>query len=624
MHDNRGTTHLLIVLVLAAIWFAGSARAEGAASQLAASSSAGRAGSAGAAAMAPAVQPGGDAAASSTEGPAWAKLNVLRAQVMPVQYGGRIMPLDTLARELVREVTGKRTWDGQSPTATVLAWAWQPQAWRDEPMVLVRHPQLQEQLGMDPDRRRFSYAELTGNPRLVSMTAEAQHRRQANQPLTAEQRTALQVWERVRILDSAFQGQPLRIVPAGPADQTQTWLPVAEVEAQTGIGPEQQDHIRQQWQAMRSAFLEGRAGPFNKATVDLTGTFAAVGSPTWPAEKDLMALETIYNMARPFRIGWILTCAAMVVGLVATGWPNKWVKRLAWVLLLDGFAVLTLGIVLRWKFAGQPPLATMYESLVFMGWGAVAIGIVAMWVFKHRAAVAVVAGVATAILVVADAAPLQSTAGPLEPVLRNTAWLTIHVLTIMLGYSAFALAMGAGHVQAVALALRPGPREWTGQMGRLLYGLILAGAVFLTAGIIFGAIWASEAWSRYWGWDPKETWSLITLLGYMAVLHGRRAGWFGSFGMAVASIVCFQLVLMTYYGVNFVLGRGLHSYGFSQGGQLWVGLYVLLEVLFVLGVWGLHTQRSAGRGLQAEPDAVSASGDGREAVAEERQAPVGQ
>jgi ABC-type transport system involved in cytochrome c biogenesis permease subunit len=170
-------------------------------------------------------------------------------------------------------------------------------------------------------------------------------------------------------------------------------------------------------------------------------------------------------------------------------------------------------------------------------------------------------------------------------VLRNTEWLTYHVVTVMMAYSAFALAMGVGHVQLASLALRPDRREWTDSLGRLLYGMVLVGCVLITAGIIFGAIWANKSWGRYWGWDPKETWSLITLLGYMAVLHGRRVNWFGAFGMAAASIICFQLVIMTYYGVNFVLGRGLHSYGFSSGGQIWVGLYVLAETIFVLWMW---------------------------------------
>ena len=96
-----------------------------------------------------------------------------------------------------------------------------------------------------------------------------------------------------------------------------------------------------------------------------------------------------------------------------------------------------------------------------------------------------------------------------------------------------------------------------------------------------GGVWANYSWGRFWDWDPKETWALITLLGYLIVLHGRIAGKWGGFGMAVGSVLAFLGVLMAWYGVNFVLGKGLHSYGFGNGGQIYVGAFALLEVLFL-------------------------------------------
>ena len=113
-------------------------------------------------------------------------------------------------------------------------------------------------------------------------------------------------------------------------------------------------------------------------------------------------------------------------------------------------------------------------------------------------------------------------------------------------------------------------------------------------GIVFGAIWANASWGRYWGWDPKETWSLITLFGYLAVLHARYTGWVRDFGVAVASIGCFQLVIMTYYGVNYVLGTGLHSYGFGAGGVGWLLGFLAIEAV-VVGFAVLRHHRPAGR-----------------------------
>lgn len=534
--------------------------------------------------------------------PAWTAVNFMLFRLLPVQHAGRIMPVDTLARQTVWEVTGKRDWQGLDPAGLLLAWTWQNDAWQTEPIILVGHPDLQKHLAISADRKHFSCAELLNNQPLHQLVMEAQQASMAKAALSPLQRSAAQVWQRLSIFQELSQSARLRIVPA-MKEPNGAWSTVADIASQPGLPEAAQQPIRAAWDSMHAAFLAGDRKAFIAAAQGLDKTLTALNAVGWP-NRDTTALEFIYNWMRPFRAGWIATFLALAVGLLALAWPNKWVRRLAWVLLLDGFALLTTGIVLRWKFSGHAPLATMYESLVFMGWGVTIIGIIVMLLNRQRiaAALPIVAGVATAILIVADASSLDSAAEPLQPVLRNTAWLTIHVLTIMMAYSAYALAMGLGHVQAVRLALKPQDREPTAQLGRLLYAIILTGCAFLTAGIIFGAIWASESWGRPWGWDPKETWSLITLLGYMVVLHGRRINWFGPFGDAVASIVCFQLVVMTYYGVNFVLGQGLHSYGFSAGGQIWIGLYVLAELVFV--AWTSILRRQNAR---LQPSEVAAT-----------------
>lgn len=532
-----------------------------------------------------------NAAQAPASQPAWAGLDFGVARTIPVQYGGRTMPLDTLAREVVWQITGKKTWQGYDPVGLLLAWTWEGQDWLNRPVVLVGFPDLQEQLGLAKDQKAFSYAELIANQKLMHMLATAGDAEDE----TATQRGAQQVGSRLEMFKSVLTGQLLRIVPP-VNDPNGAWTTVEG--AGIGISEANRAKVETALDRTRAGFLAGDAGAFEAGTKDLIGGLEGLDARTWP-DLQVILLEVRYNQMRLFQWGWILTCLAMVIGLIELAVPGKFVKYAAQGLLIAGFAALTAGIAIRWRFSGHAPLATMYESLVFMGWGVTAIGIVTIAVIRLRGALPIVAGVATAILIVADSSPLDAMASPLVPVLRNTMWLTYHVLTIMLAYSALALAMGVGHVQAVTLALRPDETERASRLGRLLYGMMLVGCVFLTAGIIFGAIWANKSWGRYWGWDPKETWSLITLLGYMAVLHGRRVNWFGTFGMAVASIVCFQLVIMTYYGVNFVLGRGLHSYGFSSGGQFWVVLYVAMETAFVLWMWVTITNLSKSKPVQS-------------------------
>ena len=123
-----------------------------------------------------------------------------------------------------------------------------------------------------------------------------------------------------------------------------------------------------------------------------------------------------------------------------------------------------------------------------------------------------------------------------------------------------------------------------GEVQFFIYRAMQIGVLLLATGTILGGVWANYSWGRFWGWDPKETWALITLLCYLALLHGRLAGWWKGFGLSVGSVACFLSVLMSWYGVNFVLGKGLHSYGFGTGGFSYVAAFALFEALFVVFV----------------------------------------
>jgi hypothetical protein len=126
-----------------------------------------------------------------------------------------------------------------------------------------------------------------------------------------------------------------------------------------------------------------------------------------------------------------------------------------------------------------------------------------------------------------------------------------------------------------------------------LYRVLQLGVILLAAGTILGGVWANYSWGRFWGWDPKETWALIALLCYILTLHGRLAGWWTQFGLVVASVVCFLAVLMAWYGVNFVLGKGLHSYGFGIGGENYVVSFVIADLLFVaFAIWRYRSTKS--------------------------------
>lgn len=221
---------------------------------------------------------------------------------------------------------------------------------------------------------------------------------------------------------------------------------------------------------------------------------------------------------------------------------------------------------------------------------------------------------------------------PLQPVLRDNFWLTIHVLTIVSSYGAGLLAWILGNVSLVyylfgryrtlpagdgnkataasaegevadvaedapaatqRAAVRP--PEACHTLAGYIYKAMQVAVLLLAAGTILGGLWADVSWGRFWGWDPKEVWALISCLVYLAILHGRYAGWIGDLGLAVGSVLGASAIIFSWYGVNFVLGVGLHSYGFGTGGQWWVGGFVLVNwVLVGLAVLRYRAQEKTG------------------------------
>lgn len=230
----------------------------------------------------------------------------------------------------------------------------------------------------------------------------------------------------------------------------------------------------------------------------------------------------------------------------------------------------TFAIILRWVESyrleiGHAPLSNLYESLIFFAWSIILLYMLIEWRTKNRSIGPFASLLAFLIMAYASFTSVDSGIQPLIPALKSN-WLIAHVVTCFVGYAAFGIAFGLSIMYFLKrldnekkgkLFLKAIPR--TSILDELNYQMIIIGFVLLTLGIITGSVWAYSAWGRYWGWDPKETWSLITWLVYAAVLHSRMIrGWRGK-KMAFLSIIGFFCVIFTYLGVNLVLS-GLHSY----------------------------------------------------------------
>ena len=227
--------------------------------------------------------------------------------------------------------------------------------------------------------------------------------------------------------------------------------------------------------------------------------------------------EILYNRLHPARLAWIILLGSLAASLLAWRKQNKLFDRVSLGLLAAGFAMMSWGIQLRWVAGDRIPAANMYESMLFLAWGVGFFAVAAYAFLRNRLVVLNAASMATLAMMLTDLLPIDHFIHPIAPVLAGTPWLAIHVPIIMVSYSILALGLVVAHMQIGFTIFAPARTETIDRMYDLLYWYMLIGSIFLIAGIITGSMWAASSWGRYWGWDPKEVWSLVAFLAYMAI-----------------------------------------------------------------------------------------------------------
>lgn len=476
-----------------------------------------------------------------------------RIRRLPVQSDGRAMPLDTQARDDVRTVTAQAGWKGLDPAALVIGWTLDPERWSDEPMVRI-DGDVAARIGRASANRYASFHTLAASEPLRQAVQAAMARQEGGHKPSKADKHLLRLSERLNVLDGYLRGEGIRAIPA--ADRIAAW-----------------------------------SAPRDVKTLEAWGALEARVRPSAPAHYPAPAAierEIRYNEVHPVRIAWILLLPA-AIGAGLTLERNRW--RLRWttgLLVMLGFAVMTWGIITRWQIAGHIPASNMYESMLFLGWGVGLFGVVSVMA-RNRMLIFNASAMAALVMLLLDRLPIDPFIHPIPPVLSGTPWLAIHVPIIMVSYSIFAIGTFLAHLVLGATLFAPRKRHLVDRWSDLLYWYLVAGSILLIAGILTGSIWAASSWGRYWGWDPKEVWSLVAFLAYMAILHARIDGRLGPFGVAAWSIAAFWTILMTYLGVNFVLASGLHSYGFGSSGLVQtMAVIMLAEAAFLFASWRAH------------------------------------
>lgn len=528
-------------------------------------------------------------------------------------FQGRMKPLDTLSREMVMKITKRSHFEDWEPLDLYLSWMLAPRYWFDKPVINVRYPGLKDRLGVDAATRAVSAASLldaSGQYLLTSDVEEAL--RTADRERSKLQRQLLTFDERVNLLFMNFQQSTLRLYPV-PEDEKHTWLAMDRLSQQLRGDPRLAEFQRAN-QALFGALAAGDDGEIRAAAAIVRGLQDKYGAAVEVKDQALVA-ELLLNAQQPFLrvipfylLAWALLLAAYVHSLARRGGAGYSLRQPLYLLgsLLYWLTLLVhLGaFILRWVASGRAPLSNGYESLI---WISLMVGVAGL-LFELKDRHALIASLGALLTGVVLAVALLSTfdpaIGPLVPVLASY-WLNIHVTVITSSYGFLGLsALMALSVLILYLFKAPGRRtvqEAIGQIHHLHWYVVVSGLGLLSIGTLLGGVWANESWGRYWGWDAKETWSLVTILVYAAVSHMRFIPAVkGPWPVAAASFLGISSVIMTYFGVNYFLA-GLHSYAAGDPVKIpnWVYLAVAIAFALIALSWLADRRRQWGRGTPA-------------------------
>ncbi|MGA2059812.1 MAG: cytochrome c biogenesis protein CcsA [Thermoguttaceae bacterium] len=544
---------------------------------------------------------------------------------MPVLDNGRHKPFDTLAKETARTIcnsgsvadpeSGEKLdyiafylttlfqWEGESKVPAHHMSGSQgyfsihkADKWDNAPLLPVNNASLREALGLPAGEKYISPVKLyeanyldphTGKEIPFIMQVQNLQSHQVQRMPSIDKKT-LELADALWVYEQSRMGEMLFIVPM-PGTAGDEWISARRLlgdKFDDSNDPKGQIRkAQEQFIKAKQAFLANNAADFKSATEALLAVAHEIGEPTgsYPTQH-IIGVEVAYNRIAPFRFAWIFCASAFVLSLLGIITDKRLIYIAAMTVFTAALAAVLVGFTMRTIVSGRAPVTNMFESVVYLGLGATIFGLFFELFSRKGFILAAAAAIATIALVLADNCPvvLDPSLKPLTPILRSNYWLTIHVMTITLSYAAFALALGIGNITLGYYLVGVKNRETTASLAKFIYRTLKAGFLLLIIGTILGAFWADDSWGRFWGWDPKEVWALITLLFYAALLHARRIGWVGNFGMAVWSVLCFLVVIMAWYGVNFMLGVGLHSYGASGGGQEYVIGAMIAQMFYVL------------------------------------------
>ena len=506
--------------------------------------------------------------------------------------GGRMKPINTFSSELLRKVSKSETYETLNSDQVFLSMKQFPFAWMEIPLIYLKkgNDSIRKIIGIKPEDKYApfkNFFDAQGNYKLSKYLEEAARATIQNN----FQKDFVETDRKVNLLNSALFGDILKIYPI-PNDKNNKWISNLELSQPTGTSLD----------TIKTAFplyLEALANATKTKNYTLANTMLngleeyqkKFGSAVRPSD-DKISSEIAYNKYDVFKnLFWLYMlsgCLMLLITIINIFLESKIVK-----IVINGFHILigvlfaihTLGLVARWYISGHAPWSDAYESMIYVAWATMFFTLA----FDRKSKLTVASGtfVASMILMIAHWNWMDPAIANLQPVL-NSYWLMIHVAVIVASYGPFTLGMVLGVVSLILIICSNAKNKvkmdlHIKEITYINEMALTIGLVMLTIGNFLGGQWANESWGRYWGWDPKETWALISIMVYAFVIHARfvpalRGKWIYN----IMSIIAFYSIMMTYFGVNFYL-TGLHSYASGDKVVTPTEFYYSLVLLAIIG-----------------------------------------
>ena len=513
---------------------------------------------------------------------------------------GRTKPLFTLSNDILRKVTRENKFEGLTSMQVFLGVYLDFENWKDLPLIRVSSSELQKTFGINGNYGAFTdFVDLDGGAYKLSEEVGKAYSKSPGARSKAD-KEIMKIDERVNIIYMIYTEAFLRIFPNHT--DPHNWNSPQEA-LKTAMNREDSVYLANVIHSMADALRVKNTVTANQISASIRDYQKRFSGYDLPPESKTKAELLYYRMMIFERLFpfYATTGLLMLIGLIIMVLKGRkniplFVRILSWI-LFAGFVFHTFGLGLRWYISGHSPMSNGYESMIFISW----VTLLAGFIFSRRSVFALSAtGVLAGLtLMVAHLSFMDPEITNLVPVLKSY-WLTLHVSVITGSYGFLGLGAILAIISMVLLLLSDKRNQ--GRISATIdelvvinYKSLTLGLYLLTIGTFLGAVWANESWGRYWGWDPKETWSLITIVVYSFVIHSRLIpGLKDIYTFNLLSLFAISSVLMTYFGVNYYL-TGLHSYAGGDPIPVPVFVYVAVAVLVSLAVFAYMKYRKWGK-----------------------------